>query len=503
MAGSKHKPNLSQSSNSSSEDGTTSRASSSSHAQPSTSQQPTLSRWERLRRPSAASSTKRPTFADASSSTVTSPTSPFFPLPSPGAQSSNMMRTASDDSYMHILAASAAARKAAMDSGAVVSDTASVSSFTCSLSKEFDRQRTDVATLNASLPDLPASAQASIRVHSTNGGGDKKQAWLDTTFNKLSARYRCPKKAKAPALKPNKPHFLDLSSIICPIPARPHRATPEDEGEAGDRSSSSSSSFASGPDSSFEAMSGWDVSSADTSYELRTPQAEDDRACYYDFTTPRPSQMQRFASAQAAALGSGMRLPSPPLISPLMPNFALPTSGASTPGFAPPSANNYGFPPPPQMSGRGVTVDDIQHKPTLSVRTTTNGGTLPAMRQLRKQKSFDNPAELRRRQKQEWSVGGPKPPGFGGNAGLTIGIPTQPGEASSLHSITPTNSYSNIVHTPTKSQWSPESPAPKTQPGAFVGARQRANSRADEFAANFRKFTGRSTAPMPTATGAK
>ncbi len=327
-----------------------------------------------------------------------------------------------------------------MESGAVASDTASIMSFTCSLSKEFDRQRSDVATLNASLPDLPSSAQANIKAHTAPRGQstDKKQAWLDTTFNKLSARYRAPKKGAsskgAATTRPAKPHFLDLSSIICPVPAHASRSTStEDEGEAGDRSSSSSSSFTSGPDSSFEAMSGWDNSSADTSIELRTPQNEEDRqlCSAYDFTTPRPSQMQRFASAQNAALSasSGMRLPSPPLISPLMPSFAMPTSGASTPGFAPPSANNYGFPLPPQMTGRGVTVDDIQHKPTVAMRSTNAVGLAPrephsAMRQLRKQKSFDNPAELRRRQKQEWSVGGPKPPGFGGNAGLTIGIPT-------------------------------------------------------------------------------
>ncbi|KAJ9477791.1 hypothetical protein PHBOTO_001356 [Pseudozyma hubeiensis] len=443
--GSKHKPNLSQSSNSSSEDGTASRSSSSSHAQPSTSQS-TMSRWERLRRPSAASSTKRPNFNEFSrsnsSSTVTSPTTSFFPLPSPlGGPSQDMMRTASDDSYMHILAASAAARRAAMESGGPASDAASVMSFTCSLSKEFDRQRGDERSLHASLHDLPSAMAAANKMHSEQQaqGLDKKQAWLDTTFHKLSARYRAPKKgatSKTP-VRPTKPHFLDLSSIICPTPARSDRssATTEDEAEAGDRSSSSSSSFNSGPDSSFEAMSGWDDSSADTSVELRTPQNEEDRqlSCSaYDFTTPRPSQMQRFASAQSAAaasVASGMRLPSPPLISPLMPNFALPSSGASTPGFAPPSANNYGFPIPPQMSGRGVTVDDIQHKPSSVAMHPSNTLGVPStapvsgMRQLRKQKSFDNPAELRRRQKQEWSVGGPKPPGFGGNAKLTIGIP--------------------------------------------------------------------------------
>ncbi|CBQ73702.1 hypothetical protein sr07581 [Sporisorium reilianum SRZ2] len=459
--GTKHKPSLSQSSASSSEDGTTSRASSSSHAQPSASQ-PSMSRWERLRRPSAASSTKRPNFNEASrsnstiSSTVTSPTTPFFPLPSPlGGPSHDMMRTASDDSYMHILAASAAARRAAMESGAGVSDTASIMSFTCSLSKEFDRHRADAHSLNASLADLPSSAAANAsKMHAQQQQNvGSKQAWLDTTFHKLSARYRAPKKSAnqkgGASTRPTKPHFLDLSSIICPTPQHTDRsASTEDEGEAGDRSSSSSSSasasFNSGADSSFEAMSGWDDSSADTSIELRTPQNEEDRqlSCSaYDFTTPRPSQMQRFASAQSAAtsMGSGMRLPSPPLISPLMPNFALPSSGASTPGFAPPSANNYGFPLPPQMSGRGVTVDDIQHKPSsVAMRANNSVGQAVAgppagMRQLRKQKSFDNPAELRRRQKQEWSVGGPKPPGFGGNAKLTIGIPkSQPSKGGLL-----------------------------------------------------------------------
>ncbi|TKY85385.1 hypothetical protein EX895_005547 [Sporisorium graminicola] len=451
--GSKHKPSLSQSSASSSEDGTNSRASSSSHA-PAPASQPTLSRWERLRRPSAASSTKRPNFGEAnrsystSSSTVTSPTTPFFPLPSPlGGPSHDMMRTVSDDSYMHILAASAAARRAAMDSGATAPDTASVMSFTCSLSKEFDRHRADAHSLNAPLADLPSSTTTTANRMPAQQQAPSigtKQAWLDTTFNKLSARYRTPKKGAAQkggaSTRPTKPHFLDLSSVICPTPQYTDRSTStEDEGEAGDRSSSSSSSasasFNSGADSSFEAMSGWEDSSADTSIELRTPQNEEDRqlpCSAYDFTTPRPSQMQRFASAQSAAtsLGYGMRLPSPPLISPLMPSFALPSSGASTPGLAPASAHTYGFPAPPQMSGRGVTVDDIQHKP-LSVAMRSNNTTGPAiagppsgMRQLRKQKSFDNPAELRRRQKQEWSVDGPKPPGFGGNAKLTIGIPT-------------------------------------------------------------------------------
>ena len=466
--GSKHKPNLSQSSTSSSENDAASRASSSSHAPASASQQQTMSRWERLRRPSAASSTKRPNFSDASrsnsthSSTVTSPTTPFFPLPSPigGPPSQDMLRTASDDSYMHILAASAAARRAAMESGAAASAAASLMSFTCSLSKEFDRQRTDVDSLNASLVDLPASAGSASRGKPQPESLEKKQAWLDTTFNKLSARYRTPKKGpnqKGGAARPAKPHFLDLSSIICPTPAPADpNASTEDEGEAGDRSSSSSSSFNSGPDSSFEAMSGWDNSSADTSLELRTPQNEEDRqlACSaYDFTTPRPSQMQRFASAQSAATshGSDMRLPSPPLISPLMPNFALPTSGASTPGLGPsPATGNYGFPAPPIMV-RGVTVDDIHHKPSsVAVHPVGTMGLAPpgppaGIRQLRKQKSFDNPAELRRRQKQEWSVGGPKPPGFGGNPKLTIGIPkashfqqpSQGGLLSPQHALSP------------------------------------------------------------------
>ncbi|SPO26774.1 uncharacterized protein UTRI_04084_B [Ustilago trichophora] len=454
--GSKHKPNLSQSSTSSSENDTASRASSSGHAAAASSQPQTMSRWERLRRPSAASSTKRPNFNSdagrsnsAHSSTVTSPTTPFFPLPSPiGGPSQDMLRTASDDSYMHILAASAAARRAAMESGATTSDAASVMSFTCSLSKEFDRQRTDVDSLNASLLDLPATARSQPQSENL----EKKQAWLDTTFNKLSARYRAPKKGASQkggaSARPAKPHFLDLSSIICPTPAPTDPSTStEDEGEAGDRSSSSSSSFNSGADSSFEAMSGWDNSSADTSLELRTPQNEEDRqlpCSAYDFTTPRPSQMQRFASAQSAATsGSDMRLPSPPLISPLMPNFALPSSGASTPGLGPfPSTMGYGFPAPPSMI-RGVTVDDIHHKPSsVAMSSTKSIGLAPpgppaGIRQLRKQKSFDNPAELRRRQKQEWSVGGPKPPGFGGNSKLTIGIPkTQPfNQPSSQHGL--------------------------------------------------------------------
>lgn len=324
------------------------------------------------------------------------------------------------------------------------SDTASIMSFTCSLSKEFDRRRTDVDSANASVPDFPAGAATKAQLYGQTQNLDKKQAWLDTTFNKLSARYRAPKKGAnqkgAPSVRPAKPHFLDLSSIICPIPARNEpNASTEDEEEAGDRSSSSSSSastsFNSGPDSSFEAMSGWDNSSADTSLELRTPQNEEDRqlACNaYDSTTPRPSQMQRFASANSAATSrtAELRLPSPPLISPLMPNFALPSSGASTPGLAPAaSAGSYGFPLPPQTATRGVTLDDIHHKPSNAVPNSRGNGLAPpgplpaGIRQLRKQKSFDNPAELRRRQKQEWSIGGPMPPGFGGNANLTIGIP--------------------------------------------------------------------------------
>ncbi|SNX84931.1 uncharacterized protein MEPE_03640 [Melanopsichium pennsylvanicum] len=439
MGSSKHKPNLSESSTSSSENETASRASSSGHAQASSSQQqqPSMSRWERLRRPSAASSSKRPNFSEVSrtnsahSSAVTSPTSTFFPLPSPiGGPSQGMLRTASDDSYMHILAASAAAKRAALESEGATSDAASIMSFTCSLSKEFDRQRTEVDTLNASRTDLAGSAAKS------QPQTEKGQAWLDTTFNKLSARYRAPKKNANPkaSARPIKPHFLDLSSVICPTPAPvdPVTASTEDESEAGDRTSSSSSSFNSGPDSSFEAMSGWDNSSADTSIELRTPQNEEDRqltCSAYDLTTPRPSQLQRFASAQSTATSKWeLMLPSPPRLSPLMPNFNLPTSNASTPGLAPPSANQYGFAVPPPMI-RGVTVDDIHHKPSSVAMTSNNSASLApsgpsaGMRQLRKQKSFDNPAELRRRQKQEWIIGGPMPPGFGGNPGLTIGIP--------------------------------------------------------------------------------
>lgn len=429
--GTKHKPSLSQSSASSSED-----ASSQAH----TNAQPTMSRWERLRRPSAASSTKRPNFSEASrtssahSSTVTSPTTPAFPLPPAAAPSHDMMRTVSDDSYMHILAASAAARRAATEAGAV-SDTASLLSFTCSLSKEFDRQRGADAR-SASAADLHAAAK---HAQST----DKKQAWLDTTFHKLSARYRAPKKGAQQgqaSTKPVKPHFLDLSSIICPTPAHSDAAATDDDEEAGDRSSSSSSSFTSGVDSSFEAMSGWDNSSADTSVELRTPQNEEDRqlACAYDFTTPRPSQMQRFASATSNTSSTGgLRLPSPPMISPLMPSFGLPGSGASTPGLAPLGVGQYGFPAPPRAA---TTLDDIGHKPTSLVKITVDAGTDASgpppvsMRQLRKQKSFDNPAELRRRQKQEWAVGGPAPPGFGG-ANLTIGIPTPSQYAQHSHGL--------------------------------------------------------------------
>ncbi|KAJ1018866.1 hypothetical protein NDA16_004669 [Ustilago loliicola] len=330
---------------------------------------------------------------------------------------------------MRILAASAAARRAAMESGgALASDTASIMSFTCSLSKEFDRQRTDVISLNASLSDLPETSGSVSKgqAYGQTQSLDKKQAWLDSTFNKLSARYRAPKKGEnqkgGASTRPVKPHFLDLSSIICPCPAPVERSgSTEDEGEAGDRSSSSSSSFNSGPDSSFEAMSGWDNSSADTSLKLKTPQNEEDRqltCSAYDFTTPRPSQMQRFASAQSAATSNGpdLRLPSPPLISPLMPNFALPTSAASTPGLAPPS---FG-------AGAGI-------------------------RQIRKQKSFDNPAELCRRQKQEWSVGGPMPPGYGGNPTLTIGIPKaqhfqQPSQEGGLLSPQQAMSPQSSVH---------------------------------------------------------
>lgn len=197
-----------------------------------------------------------------------------------------------------------------MESGAAASDTASIMSFTCSLSKEFDHHRADAHSLNASLANLPSSAATAnkMQAQQQTQNVESKQAWLDTTFNKLSARYRMPKKStnqKGGASTQSKPHFLDLSSIICPMPKHTHRsASTEDEGEAGDRSSSSSSSasasYNSGADSSFEAMSGWDDSSADTSIKLRMPQIEDDHqlSCNsYNFTTPRPSQMQRLASA--------------------------------------------------------------------------------------------------------------------------------------------------------------------------------------------------------------
>lgn len=248
-----------------------------------------------------------------------SPTAPFFP-----GHTHDMIRTSSDDSYLHVLAA----RKTNQDP-----ETGSIASFTCALGSDFDRQREkyDANRLASQLPE-------------------QRQTWLDNAFGKLSDKYRTKRDAKtgnkSMATK-GLPHFLDLSSIIAPLPL--------------------------GTRSEYE--------------DLKTPQAEEDRQLTLDANTPKPMQRQHF---KGNYLGSEMRLPSPPLISPLNPTFALEPLGPST-----------------------------QQNVAPIARLRAIDGSAP--RALRKQKSFDNPSEIRRRQKQEWVHQNENLPG-----GLSIAIPPVP-----------------------------------------------------------------------------
>ncbi|PWZ00212.1 hypothetical protein BCV70DRAFT_206473 [Testicularia cyperi] len=363
----RHRPNLSNSSNTSSDNGTSSSEGSHQHGH---SSKPGA--WERLRRPSTASSTKRPQYNESNRSIsnvgatigrnngngVTSPAAAMF-------ASHDMMRTASDDSYLHILAS----RRPAQDS-----DTASISSFTCSLSKEFDRQRRGADAHAATRSTAPSSA-------SSYAPNSAKQAWLDSTFDKLSALYRSKRAGKGaneaqPASKV-KPHFLDLSSVICPVPS----------------------------------LNGSTRSRSKTIDALKTPQADESRELMLDLTTPKPTQTQHFAAHTKV---NAMRLPSPPPLSPLTPSFALQPLPLMNADSHLNVSNGHSM----MQSYLGGTVDDL-HKVAASPST---GGRL-----LRKQKSFDVPTEMRRRQRREWGNDENNP------KGLSIGIPRIPDWARSQH----------------------------------------------------------------------
>ncbi len=178
-----------------------------------------MSRWERLRRPSAASSTTSgPNFSEASrtssahSSTVTSPTTPAFPLPPAAAPSHDMMRTVSDDSYMHILAASAAAAQSSHRGGRSLRH-GFAAIVHCSPQKGSTASVAPMRAVRQQRICTPLQARTKHR---------QEAGVARYTFHKLSARLQSAQEGRTAGTgvdKPVKPHFLDLSSIICPTPA--------------------------------------------------------------------------------------------------------------------------------------------------------------------------------------------------------------------------------------------------------------------------------------------
>ncbi|PWN52968.1 hypothetical protein IE53DRAFT_230406 [Violaceomyces palustris] len=206
-------------------------------------------------------------------------------------------------------------------------DNVSVKSFNCSLALEFDRQkregdnRTDGPALNV----------------------EARQNWLDSTFKRLTNKGRKKKLQSRPAgkdadeepgyfasdiskVKPSlKPHFLDLSGYISPVPLG--RSTPASPTVPNSASS-----------------------------------------------TPRPKFAQRFASSDTTPINAAPVVPvGGPNCSPCKMGFrvALPSDDGAIGASSPASAS---FPRP----------------------------------SLRSRRSFDNPGEVRRRQKEEWNFHVPR-----------------------------------------------------------------------------------------------
>ncbi|KAN0065108.1 hypothetical protein ACQY0O_001604 [Thecaphora frezii] len=190
-------------------------------------------------------------------------------------------------------------------------------SFGCSLSHEFDRMRRQ--TDDYAAGDLSMTPQ-------------KHQVWLDSTFERLSMKHRSqplPQKGERDGhgkVKAAKPHFLDLSCIISPVPL-----------------------------------------------DVTTPPANVlNRQVSLDMTTPRPSFAQRFTS-------DGTGTEPTPLRQALQPSLA---------------ANGVA---PAHRGLRGKASQD-------SLRSAVSSASSAQQRQsLRIRRSFDNPGEMRRRQKDEWS----------------------------------------------------------------------------------------------------
>ncbi|KDN50851.1 hypothetical protein K437DRAFT_267231 [Tilletiaria anomala UBC 951] len=99
-------------------------------------------------------------------------------------------------------------------------DSASISSFTCSSAREFDRQY----KLLESLPTpMTVLAQTSTPGEAAAKGREYKQHWMDGLFGKLASK-GMKKKKGTDSLTAGKgsaagsSHFLDLSSFISPLP---------------------------------------------------------------------------------------------------------------------------------------------------------------------------------------------------------------------------------------------------------------------------------------------
>ena len=207
------------------------------------------------------------------------------------------------------------------------SDAASISSFCCSLGNEFDQCRRETDD-NRNGPAINLNA---------------RQARLDDAFKKLAMKYRgtsssgdTSKGSKKPKAKP---HFLDLSAIICPFPT-----------------------------------------------DMKTPPASNNRSID-EALTPRPSHVQRFASADHVPRNLSSDPIEPSLLYPLYAANIIPvggaTSGPTAKSFRPPALSQF--------------VPNSNNDDTICAQKSA-----PSRPVLRSRRSFENPSEIRRRQKDDW-----------------------------------------------------------------------------------------------------
>ncbi|SPO41142.1 uncharacterized protein PSFLO_06624 [Pseudozyma flocculosa] len=217
--------------------------------------------------------------------------------------------------------------------------------FSCSLAHDFDRLRRETEQHAATNPSVTLQ---------------NRHMWLDSHFDRLTMKYRSQPGGKragdrggqssgsSPNTRDNrsaaaagsKPHFLDLSSIISPVPL--------------------------------------DITTPPASQQTN-PDAG------LDTVTPKPSFAQRFASTDGqgnARFGNELRAARQPLQPCFGPNMVLAVGSASSG-------------PTSRSLKLKASQDSLR---SAAVSPTTSTFPRPA---LRSRRSFDNPAEVRRRQRDE------------------------------------------------------------------------------------------------------